>query len=46
LVCLEAHIYFKPVIQSLIAANSSLKPYELTEKEWNLADLLDKALVV
>lgn len=44
--CLDAHIYFKSVIKSLIGANSHLEPYSLTPDQWKLAELLDQALVV
>lgn len=47
LTCLEAHIHFKNVIQQLtgVAANK-LQSYRLSDKQWELADVLIDVLMV
>jgi len=45
--CLDAHVYFRPVVEQLTASSANkLKAYRLTEKQWELAEEVQEALVV
>jgi len=45
--CLDAHMHFRPVVEQLTASSANkLKAYQLTEKQWELAEEVQEALVV
>ena len=45
--CLDAHVHFRPVVKQLTASSANkLKAYRLTEKQWELAEEVQEALVV
>jgi hypothetical protein len=47
LACLDAHVHFRPVVEQLTAASANkLKAYQLNEKQWELAEEIQEALVV
>jgi hypothetical protein len=47
LTCLDAHVHFRPVVEQLTAASANkLKAYRLNERQWELAEEVQEALVV